>query len=217
MNLQFPPLTILSLFDHSGVWSEPYRRAGFNVIQVDLKHGVDVLTLKASDLPPVFGILAAPPCTDFSVSGAQYWKAKDADGRTAVSLALVDKTLELVRELKPEFWVLENPVGRLPKLRPEIGTPYYFHPYEFAGFADDPETERYTKKTGLWGEFNRDLEKLPLEPIRVCSQGSWIQALGGKSDRTKELRSKTPTGFARSFCRANGGTMYEDTAREGLQ
>lgn len=42
-----------------------------------------------------------------------------------------------------------------------------------------------------------------LEPIRVCSQGSWVQRLGGKSERTKELRSMTPDGFARAFALAN--------------
>ena len=31
--------TILSLFDYTGNWSEPYRQAGYNVIQQDLKHG----------------------------------------------------------------------------------------------------------------------------------------------------------------------------------
>jgi len=34
-------------------------------------------------------ILAAPPCTDFASSGAQYWPEKDRDGRTAYSLELV--------------------------------------------------------------------------------------------------------------------------------
>lgn len=51
--------TILSLYDFSGVWSQPYRDAGYNVIQVDLKRGQDVRTLEYPG--PLHGILAAAP------------------------------------------------------------------------------------------------------------------------------------------------------------
>ena len=62
--------------------------------------------------------------------------------------------------------------------------------------------DAYTKRTLLWGEFTLP-QKTPVEPVRVCSQGSWIQKLGGKSARTKMLRSMTPAGFARAFFEAN--------------
>lgn len=193
--------TILSLFDFSGRWSQPYRDNGYDVYQVDIKHDLDILTLEPHEMPftEVHGILAAPPCTDFAGSGAQYWKAKDEDGRTEASLALVDKTLRLVDYYKPSFWVLENPVGRLSKLRPEIGTPWYFNPNEFAGWLEDPGPECYTKKTGLWGKFNKPEKK----PMPADNKNNPIMRLGGKSERTKELRSMTPKGFALAFYHAN--------------
>ena len=131
---------------------------------------------------------------------------------------------------EPFFWALENPVGRLPKLVEGIGEAFYFNPCDYAGYlalddAEHNELDRlrrkdgkgittddalfvmrcnaYTKKTGLWGEFNRDMPKLPVEPVRCCKQGSPLQLFGGKSDRTKELRSKTPLGFATAFYQAN--------------
>lgn len=81
---------ILSLFDYSGNWSRPYANAGYEVYQIDLKLGFDINTLIPEEFPfeTVHGILAAPPCTDFASSGAQYWKAKDADGRTDRSLVV---------------------------------------------------------------------------------------------------------------------------------
>jgi hypothetical protein len=190
--------TILSLFDYSGAWCAPYKEAGYTTVQIDLKLNKDVLEVKPDDFPEgVRGILAAPPCTHFSLSGAQYWKAKDGDGRTEQALALVDHVLFLVEELRPKWWVLENPVGRLAKLRPDsLGKPaMYFQPYHYG----DP----YSKKTGLWGDFNTNLPRDEVEPIRVCEQGSWLQKLGGSSERTKELRSMTPEGFAKAFFRAN--------------
>ncbi len=187
--------TILSLFDYSGSWCLPYSTAGYRVIMVDLKHGQDILTFK----PPkrVHGILAAPPCTDFSVSGAQYWKVKDTDGRTAHSIALVNRALDIICDTFPQWWVLENPVGRLNQCVPRLQNfgPWYFQPHWYG--------DAYMKKTGLWGSFNKNLPRNDVSPIRSSSQGSWIQNLGGKLERTKELISMTPPGFAQAFFTAN--------------
>lgn len=194
-------LQILSLFDFTGEWCRPYLEAGYVTRQIDIKlgeHAVDILSVDEEAVDEwglVHGILIAPPCTDFSGSGAQYWKTKDADGRTAFSLSLVKKALWIKDRLKPAWWALENPVGRLSKLIPELGEPWYFQPHWYG----DP----YTKKTGLWGEFNRNLPRNDVEPIKVCGQGSWLQKLGGKSEKTKELRSVTPSGFAFAFFSAN--------------
>lgn len=190
---------ILSLFDYSGRWSQPYREAGYAVIQVDLGLSQDILDFDYAALPSVHGILAAPPCTDFTVSGAQYWPRKDEDGTTDRALRLVDKVLEIVAYFNPAWWVIENPVGRLPKLRPMLGKPWYWQPYWYG----DP----YTKKTGLWGDFNppvpEKFEDWAVEPLRFSKQGSWLQLLGGKSAKTKHLRSLTPVGFARAFFMMN--------------
>lgn len=193
VNIDFPKI-IISLFDYSGEWSKWYRINGFRVIQIDIKLGLSIYDFDyksiARDL--VKGIIAAPPCTDFSVSGAQYWQQKDADGRTAKSVALVKKTLEIIDFFNPEFWALENPVGRLPKLVPELQDygPFYFNPCDYG----DP----WTKKTGLWGSF-KPLLRNPVNPIKYSSQGSWTQLLGGKGEKVKELRSVTPPIFRKRF------------------
>ena len=182
---------ILSLCDHSGNWPKFYRETGYDVRSIDIKKGDDVRLLNHLN-KPVYGILAAPPCTAFAGSGAQYWPKKDASGETLEALALVDACLRAVAIYKPAFWALENPVGRL---RRYLGPPtLIFNPCDYG--------DAYTKKTCLWGEFNAPA-KNPVEPVRVCSQGSWVQKLGGKSERTKELRSTTPLGFAKAFFEAN--------------
>jgi hypothetical protein len=139
--------------------------------------------------------LCAPPCDHFSVSGAQYWKAKDADGRTAQAVAVVLDCLAVVEVVRPAWWALENPIGRIAKLVPELGRPRLrFDPCDYG----DP----YTKRTQLWGDFDIPTPN-PVEPERVCKQGSWVQRLGGKSAKTKRLRSMTPPGFAKAFFEAN--------------
>lgn len=187
--------TILSLCDHSGAWSRPYAGAGYEVVRVDLQDGQDVRLLEYPGR--VHGILAAPPCDHFALSGARWWKGK---GEAAIleGLAVVDACLRLVATCHPEWWVLENPVGRL---RRWLGPPAFtFDPCDYG--------DAYRKRTHLWGHFTPPLPlwsggNQSVDPVRICSQGSWVQKLGGRSERTKRLRSVTPDGFAAAFFLAN--------------
>jgi hypothetical protein len=218
--------TILSLFDYSGNWPEPFRAAGYHVVCLDVKRGMDVtkitrawLSRNVNIMGRVVGVLAAPPCTDFSSSGAQYWKTKDLDGRTAASINLVRCALRIIDLCKPDWWALENPVGRLPKLVPELAKVrvWYFHPWEFGGWlppgfksnphAGWPDQDAFSKRTGLWGNF-----KIPqLKPVTpqfiACSSGKSYSRINwttrGATAYTKEVRSTTPAGFAKAFFAAN--------------
>ena len=219
---------IISLCDFSGAWSRPYI-GKYVVIRVDLKHNcffkkmedggwacglsagamgylleqddaLDRLSyITGETITGIHGILAAPPCTDFAVSGARHFAAKDADGRTAASIQIVEDCLRVVRacrKLGLKWWALENPVGRIAKLVPDLGRwSLIFDPCDYG--------DAYTKRTCLWGQFNVNLPKTPVEPERVCAQGSWVQKLGGSSERTKTLWSITPPGFAAAFAAAN--------------
>lgn len=191
--------TILSLFDYSGSWPKPYRDNGYNVIQVDIKLGADILTFNYQAIPEVYGILCAVPCDHFAVSGARWFAQKDADGRTNEGIKLVRKSLEIINYFNPHFWALENPVGRIARCVPELGKwSLLFNPCDYG--------DNYTKKTCLWGKFNHPV-KSPVEPEYYYSNGKrssklWAN-LGGKSERTKELRSITPLGFAQAFYEAN--------------
>lgn len=54
--------------------------------------------------PPMFGVVGGPPCTDFCVGG----KNKGANGKNG---RLLKVFTELIRELKPDFFVIENVPG----------------------------------------------------------------------------------------------------------
>src|SRR3990167_4568072 len=113
---------ILDLCGGTGSWSAPYKENGYEVINVTLP--LDVRTYEPSS--SVYGILAAPPCTHFSGSGAHTWKAKDVDGRTLEDLTIATACLMIIAKCQPKFWALENPVGRL---RRWFGEPkMYFQP-----------------------------------------------------------------------------------------
>lgn len=195
---------VLSLFDHTGNWSRPWEEAGYNVLRFDIQddpvtgdvNGFDVGFFADLfgdfDGLEVYAILAACPCTEFASSGARYFAAKDADGRTAAAVELVRQTLRTIEYHRPPVWAIENPVGRIEQL---AGLPPWrlsFEPHHLG----DP----YTKKTLLWGRFNADLPIAPVEPV----EGSKMHTkFGGRSAATKNARSETPEGFAYGFFLAN--------------
>lgn len=186
---------VLSLFDTSGEWSQPWVDAGYEVHRFDIQDGMDVNDFSVEYLTEKLGIeradviLAAPPCTDFSSSGAHAWKKKDADGRTQASIELVQQTLRAVEFFKPLAWALENPVGRIQKL---TGLPKPTMTFQPSNFGNP-----YTKRTLLWGDFNTEFPLASVAP----SEGSKItDKLSGKD---KYERSLTPKGFAYSFFMAN--------------
>lgn len=174
--------TILSLCSGTGAWEKPYADAGYEVEVVTLPNDVRLYR------PPqgIHGILAAPPCTHLSLSGARWWADK---GQEALldALSIVDACLRMVIVTQPRWWVLENPVGRLVHY---LGPPrMYFDPCDYG----DP----WTKKTCLWGNFNVP-SKNPVEP----TEGSKMHLLPPTENRAI-IRSITPPGFAKAFFEAN--------------
>lgn len=120
-------MKVLELFSGTESFSKVARERGHKTFTVDLDLSfkpdlcIDILKLTLEDLPKEFRnpdvIWASPPCTTFSVASIRhYWK----DGRpkneaTLRGLAIIEKTLWIIEELKPKFWILENPRGMLRK------------------------------------------------------------------------------------------------------
>lgn len=176
---------ILDLCGGTGSWSKPYLEAGYTVVKVTLPdHDVRTWTGYMQWGKNVHGVLAAPPCTEFSL-------AKNGQYRDfAAGLAVVDACLRIIHVARPKWWVLENPAGLLCHW---LGRPKaYFHPWEYG--------DAWTKKTALWGDFQMPGKWFPVRP-----KGGLIKDLtrnAKKSDRA-EIRSITPPGFARAFFEAN--------------
>ena len=169
---------ILSLCDLTGNWSRPYEEAGYDVIRIDLANGRDVRLLEHLGRP-IHGILAAPPCDHFALSGARWW---DGKGESAVieGLSIVDACLRAVAIYRPTWWALENPVGRLRRF---LGEPAFrFDPCDFG----DP----YTKRTCLWGHFTP-----PVPLVSAAARNPVLPTLGSMMHtmvRDKRRRGETP-------------------------
>ena len=196
---------LISLYDHSGNASRPYKENGWKVIQVDIKNGLDVLAydyrrdITAYDK---IGLIIMQPCTCYALCGNRHKVNRLNNGEFEESQKLVAKSKEYIDYFNPFFWQLENPKTDIHKKNDWIGQrpKFVFNPCDFAGYDPEPDNSRYNKETWLFGKFN-DLVKKRIEPIEKDNPG-W-KNLGGKSEKTKELRSITPLGFAYAFYEAN--------------
>ena len=160
----------------------------------------------------VFG-MAFPVCTDLAVSGAGHFARKrKADPEFQIRASNHARWCASLFEGLGVPYFIENPVSRLATLwrKPD----YSFHPYEYGEYIPDAEAEhprwpdyiapkdRYTKKTCLWtgGGFTMPPKRPTQKPDGYSQQHL---KLGGKSQRTKDIRSATPRGFARAVFEAN--------------
>lgn len=191
---------ILDLCGGTSSWSKPYMENGYDVRLITLPDH-DVFTYE----PPqgVYGILAAPTCTHFSLCRTNAKNPRDLEG----SMKLVKRCLEIIWQQQYnlpnansklttlKFWALENPRGFL---RYFLGNP----PLEFtpADYGDD-----YKKRTQIWGNFNlpvktpiqcttRKFDQTLLEDLPEFPQG-FVYQKGCGLDKRQVRRSITPPGI----------------------
>lgn len=206
---------ILDLCGGTGAWGKPYKDNGYDVRVITLPD-YDVATYH----PPknVYGILAAPPCTMFSIARNDKTALQKRDLRGGMEtvnhcLRIIHECLYdpfRVSESTVRFWALENPASGY--LKRFLGNPpYIFDPSDFG--------ENHSKKTALWGMFNKpvrttkgkvlsgdehnytkSVEKYFDEKRHLIPDG--YKEKTGLSMRTI-VRSITPQGFALAFYKAN--------------
>jgi len=191
---------ILDLCGGTGSWSRSYKEAGYDVRVITLPDH-DVRTYQPP-LYPVHGILAAPPCDQFSIAKTTGNPRDFKKGMEIVFACLriiAESQYHLIgpytKTTSLKFWALENPQGLLKRFLGQ--PPFEFNPYDFG--------DNYRKKTHLWGWFN-----FPKKNPIPCTKTKFDQLKTkeihpeyyGKLTRT-ERRAITPAGFVGAFFKAN--------------
>ena len=132
--------TILQLCADTGSDTKPYRDAGYEVILV----GKDIGVENYHPDRPIHGVIANPPCTEFSIARSGGKARLGDDG-----LFLVKECQRIISQCESQgglaFWVIENPATGA--LKDYLGKPdYEYQPWWFGS--------PWTKRTALWGWFN---------------------------------------------------------------
>ncbi len=219
---------ILDLCGGTGSWAKPYKEAGYQVITLTLPDGdvtdinKDTASLKVAKAielvrdNKVYGILAAPPCTQFSFARTNAKKLRDFEGAMDIVYACfkfiwtaqATPVSNTAKYTNLKFWALENPYFGL--LKNFIGNPVFtFDPWEFG--------DGYQKRTALWGNFKEPVKTpIPMTKEAKAKTNSHLHTIKFDYLKSKDIhpesfgvldrqarRAITPQGFAQAFFKAN--------------
>ena len=119
----------LELFAGSRSFSKVAERQGFKTYTTDnqdfdkIDQVCDIFDFNIDKAIDSLGgkpnvIWASPPCTTFSIASCGYHWNKDRTPKTErckEGIKIIEKTIEIIKELKPMFYFIENPRGLLRK------------------------------------------------------------------------------------------------------
>lgn len=155
-------MKVLELFAGTRSISKAFEQRGHETFSVDWNKDfenislyADISTITAADIIKLCGgvpdvIWASPDCTTYSVAAISKHRTKEADGNLrAISeyAAFCDLTnkhvIDLIKELNPKYWFIENPRGGMRKMNFVRGLPRYTVTYCQYG-------ETRMKPTDIW-------------------------------------------------------------------
>lgn len=170
---------ILDLYSLSGNFSRPWKEAGYDVLQVDIKPGPGIQqVVRLMDWVPnrkVLGIIACPPCNKISKARGK----RPTEAEFLESVSCFDAVSRMVLLYNPVFWVFENPFHSA--IRRFYGPPRQRIRMSWFGFPA-------SKETGLWGDFEPVKSKASdWNPVRGAHGTNMIGDLG-----SRKLRAETP-------------------------
>ncbi len=136
-------MKILELFAGTRSIGKAFEKAGHEVFSIewDKQHEnidwyVDILEITADNIIQKFGkpdvIWASPDCTTYSIAGISHHRIKELSGNlkpVSEYAKFCDKVnqhvLNLINELKPKYYFIENPRGGMRKMKFMQDLPIY--------------------------------------------------------------------------------------------
>ena len=137
-------MKVLELFAGTRSIGKAFENRGHSVYSVEwdrdfenINWYADISTIQAEDILQRFGcpdvIWASPDCSTFSIAAISHHRQKNEEtgnldpiSEYAQFCDRVDQhVLELIRELKPKYWFIENPRGGMRKMTWMQGLPRY--------------------------------------------------------------------------------------------
>ena len=198
-------MKILELFAGTRSIGKAFEERGHEVFSIewDKQHEnidlyADILEVTAGDILEKFGkpdvIWASPDCTSYSIAAISHHRTKEDDGNLApVSeyAKFCDKVnqhvLELIKELNPKYYFIENPRGGLRKMDFMQGLPRYTVTYCQYG-------DTRMKPTDIWTNHPNPRFKPMCKNGDVCHEaaprGSRTGTQGRKNAKERSIIPK---------------------------
>lgn len=196
-------MKVLELFAGTRSIGKAFEARGHEVFSVewdkDFDHidlYTDIGALTAAEVLTRFGhpdvIWASPDCTTFSVAAISYHRKLNRQTKSLDSIteyarfcdAVDQHVLELIKELSPAFWFIENPRGGMRKMAWMQGLPRYTVTYCQYG-------EERMKPTDIWTNHPEPNFKPPCkngDPCHVSApRGARTGTQGIKGSRDRSI------------------------------
>ena len=151
-------------------------------------------------------IWASPPCTSYSIAAISHHRKKNVETGSLdpvsdfakLSDELVKHTLELIKELKPKYWFIENPRGGMRKMDFMQGLPRYTVTYCQYG-------DTRMKPTDIWTNHPNPQFKPMCHNGDPCHERKHPEEVNG---HTRVKRCCTEKCYTRRIMFAYCGYMY---------
>jgi len=145
----------------------------------------DVLELDFSDIKCDV-LWASPPCTYFSVASiGKHWHPDHTpkSDNALIGLAILDKTIKTIAELKPKHWFIENPRGKMRRKIDEIFERHGIKDYKRETVTYCQYGDTRMKPTDIWHNTN-------WKPKPMCKNGDpcHVSAPRGSATGTQGLK-----------------------------
>lgn len=206
-------MKVLELFAGTRSIGKAFEAKGHEVFSVewekdfeDIDLYEDILNVTAEDILQKFGkpdvIWASPDCTTFSIAAISHHRRKNPETGNLDPVSdyakFCDKVdqhvLDLIRELEPKFYFIENPRGGMRKMTWMQGLPR--HTITYCQYETDrPVIQRRMKPTDIWTN-HPDPKFKPM-----CKNGDPCH---GRAPRSATLRKLKAQGIEIEV----GGTQY---------
>jgi len=134
-------MKVLELFAGSRSIGKAAEQLGMEVFSSDINNfeGINYVTdIRDFDISKVpfkpDVIWASPPCTYFSVASiGKHWNKDNTpkSDNAMLGVEFVQKTIDIIKELQPTYWFIENPRGKLRKLDVINGLNDMWYPYVY--------------------------------------------------------------------------------------
>lgn len=205
-------MKILELFAGTRSIGEAFEAQGHKVFSVewDRQHAnidwyIDIGSITAADILEKFGqpdvVWASPDCTSYSIAAISHHRTRESDGHLSPKSEYAhfcdevnQKVLQLIKDLNPKYYFIENPRGGMRKMRFMQELPRYtvtYCQYEL----EKPRDERRMKPTDIWTNHPNPQFKPVCKNGDPCHQAAPRGSKTGTQGLSKIDRSRIPQGL----------------------
>lgn len=196
-----------------GGFSRAFVDAGWEVVTVDVEPKfkpticADVTTMTVQDIEKVLRlgslgayslvvVVASPPCERFSLAAFGRGNVVWPGAGIKKALEIVGACLELIHEIQPDGWALENPTARLRWIlgRPTIEVSYqdfggkHYKPTDIWASIAIPLLEGVRRRKVNWLNVPGYAEATPVQRRRMRHR-AWAEETGEAPERAKIPRA----------------------------